>query len=209
MARYRLLYFKGRARAELVRLIFHAAGEDFDDVQLDDNSWQEIRTNSPTGSLPMLVVDNNEPLTQSMSIARFVAREFGLAGKDNYQMALVDSIADYMNDLMGDIVEVTFEDDARRKRERVRRFNERIMPETVHFVERFIQRYGGNSGYAVGDSLTYADLYIYNTLDQMVLAGIASWNDFQQYPRLNQIVRSIEGTPRFADYLQRRPQATF
>lgn len=111
MARYKLIYFRGRARAELVRLIFHAAGEEFEDVQVDENSWQQIKTckwyplcpwsrlggmcvgsfssllilnvfsfitASPTGSLPMLINnENNEQLVQSMSIARYVAQEFG------------------------------------------------------------------------------------------------------------------------------------
>ncbi|OQV12492.1 putative S-crystallin 3 [Hypsibius exemplaris] len=209
MARYKLIYFKGRARAELIRLIFHAAGEEFEDVQLDDQSWQQIRTTSPTGSLPMLVIDGNEQLVQSMAIARFVAREFGLAGNDRFQQALVDSVADAMNDLLGDVVEVTFEDDSRRKKERIRRFHDRSFPETASFLERFIDKYGGNSGYAVGDELTYADLTIYNTLDQIVIAGVAGWKDFERYPRIHEIVRRIEDTPRFAEYLKSRPTASF
>ena len=33
---------------------------------------------SPTGSLPMLIIDGNEQLVQSMAIARYVAQEFGI-----------------------------------------------------------------------------------------------------------------------------------
>jgi len=210
MARYRLVYFKGRARAELVRLIFQAAGEDFDDVQLDDNSWQQIKNTSPTGSLPMLINnENNEQLNQSMAIARYVAQEFGLAGNDRYEQALVDSVADTMNDLLGDVMEVTFEDDARRKKERIRRFHERALPETMQFVEKFIHKYSRGNGTSVGENLTYADLCIYNTVDQMVLAGVAGWNDFERYPAVHGIVRAIETTPRFADYLKTRPPAAF
>jgi len=209
MGRFKLIYFKGRARAELVRLIFHAAGEEFEDVQLDDNSWQQIKTTSPTGSLPMLIIDGNEQLVQSMAIARYVAQEFGLAGKDRYEQALVDSVADAVNDLLGDVVEVTFEDDARRKKERIRRFHDRSLPETAAFLEKFIDQYGRGSGYSVGDTLTYGDLAIYNTLDQIVLAGVAGWKDFEKYPRIHGIVRQIEQTPRFAQYLQIRPPAAF
>lgn len=207
MAKFKLIYFKGRARAELVRLIFHAAGEEFEDVQLDDNSWQQVKTTSPTGSLPMLVIDGNEQLVQSMAIARYVAQEFGLAGGNRFEMALVDSVADCLNDLLGDVVEVTFEDDTRRKKERIRRFHERTLPEAAQYLEKFIEQHG--RGYSVGDNLTYADLTIYNTLDQIVLAGVAGWADFSVYPRLYQIVQNIEQTPRFAQYLQSRPPASF
>jgi len=210
MARYKLVYFKGRARAELARLIFTAAGEEFEDVQLDDSSWQQIKTTSPTGSLPMLINnETNEQLVQSMAIARYIAQEYGLAGEGRLQQAQVDSVADTMNDLLGDVVEVTFEDDARRKKERIRRFHERALPETVDFVEKFIAQYGQGSGYAVGQNLTYADLCIYNTVDQMVLAGVAGWNDFERHRGIHGIIKRIEETPRFATYLKIRPPAAF
>jgi glutathione S-transferase len=210
MARFKLIYFKGRARAELARLIFHAAGEEFEDVQLDDHSWQQIKTTSPTGSLPMLVNnETNEQLVQSMSIARYLAQEFGLAGNGRYEMALVDSVADTLNDLLGDVVEVTFEDDSKRKKERIRRFHERALPETLEYLERFIERHGKGSGYSVGDGLTYADLCIYNTIDQMVLAGVAGWKDFEKHPHLHKIVRNIDDTPRLAGYVKTRPPAAF
>jgi len=57
--------------------------------------------------------------------------------------------------------------------------------------------------------LTYADLCIYNTMDQMVLAGVGGWQDLQRYQHINALVRRIEETPRFAGYLKARPPAAF
>lgn len=45
--------------------------------------------------------------------------------------------------------------------------------------------------------------------DQMVLAGVAGWKDFERYHQVHTIIRHIEDTPRFAGYLKTRPPAAF
>ena len=55
----------------------------------------------PFGQLPALVIDDSTTMTQSVAIARYLAREYNLAGKDNVETALadmyVDCIADFIN----------------------------------------------------------------------------------------------------------------
>ena len=51
----------------------------------------------PWGQLPALEYDG-KMLVQSISIARFVAREFGLAGKNNLEAAQADMLVDCMSD---------------------------------------------------------------------------------------------------------------
>ena len=52
----------------------------------------------PLGQVPVLEY-NGEVLCQSISIARFLAKEFGLAGKTNLEQAQADMIIDTGNDL--------------------------------------------------------------------------------------------------------------
>ncbi|CAF4173550.1 unnamed protein product, partial [Adineta steineri] len=49
--------------------------------------------------MPVLEVDGVK-LPQSMSIARFLAKQFNLAGKDNLEQAKVDTVVDTMIDAM-------------------------------------------------------------------------------------------------------------
>ena len=49
--------------------------------------------------MPMMEYDGKK-LVQSMAIARFVAREYGLAGKNNLEGAQADMLADCMTDLL-------------------------------------------------------------------------------------------------------------
>ena len=52
----------------------------------------------PLGQLPVLEFDG-EVLSQSLTIARFLAKEFGLAGKTNLEQAQADMVIDSGNDL--------------------------------------------------------------------------------------------------------------
>lgn len=84
MPNYTLNYFNGRGRGELTRLIFAASGTQFVDKRITFDEWPAFKPNAPIGQLPYLEVDGN-PLPQSISIARFVARETNLAGNGNLE----------------------------------------------------------------------------------------------------------------------------
>lgn len=52
----------------------------------------------PFGQVPILEVDG-KVLAQSYTIGRYLAREFGLAGKDDWEQVQADMYADCVNDL--------------------------------------------------------------------------------------------------------------
>ena len=49
MPKYTLHYFNTRGRAELVRLLFHQAGVEFEDHRFEFEEWKEVQKN---GKLP-------------------------------------------------------------------------------------------------------------------------------------------------------------
>lgn len=53
----------------------------------------------PFGQVPVLEVDG-KMLAQSNTIARYLAKQHGLAGKDEWEQALADMYGDNINDLM-------------------------------------------------------------------------------------------------------------
>ena len=97
MPSYKLNYFNGRGRAELVRLIFAASGTTFTDNRITD--WPATKDEQPLGQLPTLCVDDVK-LVQSIAIARFAARECNLAGPDNLRQAQADAIVDTVMELV-------------------------------------------------------------------------------------------------------------
>ena len=54
---------------------------------------------TPFGQVPVLEVDG-VPIAQSTTIARFLAKEFNLAGKDHLEQAQADMVVDACIDLV-------------------------------------------------------------------------------------------------------------
>lgn len=52
----------------------------------------------PLGQLPILEI-NGEKIHQSISIARYIGKTIGLAGKNDYENLKIDAAADTVNDL--------------------------------------------------------------------------------------------------------------
>ncbi len=99
MPSYTLNYFNGRGRAELARLVFAAGGLEFTDNRLEFANWPALKPESPLGQMPFLEVDSVK-LPQSVAIARYVARETGLAGKSSLEQAQADAIVDCIMELV-------------------------------------------------------------------------------------------------------------
>ncbi|CAF4831686.1 unnamed protein product, partial [Rotaria sp. Silwood2] len=90
---YKLYYFNNRGRGEVSRLIFGAAGQIYEDDQ-----WLLEKTKMPLGEMPVLEY-NGAKLVQSRAIARFLAKQFQLAGRNNFEQAKVDAAVDTIEDL--------------------------------------------------------------------------------------------------------------
>eukprot|EP00091_Calanus_sinicus_P012815 TRINITY_DN2864_c0_g1_i13.p1 TRINITY_DN2864_c0_g1~~TRINITY_DN2864_c0_g1_i13.p1 ORF type:complete len:165 (-),score=24.05 TRINITY_DN2864_c0_g1_i13:186-680(-) len=91
MPNVKLTYFDLRARAEPCRLLLAYAGTKYEDERLAapwDNMapWAALKPNTPWGQVPLLAWDG-EIIAQSMACARFLAREFNLAGRTSMEMA--------------------------------------------------------------------------------------------------------------------------
>ena len=60
----------------------------------------------PLGVMPVLEYDG-EVLSQSKTIARFLAKEFGIAGKTNLEQAKADMIVDMVTDIeIGKVIQI-------------------------------------------------------------------------------------------------------
>ncbi|KAK6994499.1 glutathione S-transferase 6 [Biomphalaria glabrata] len=71
----KLIYFNGRGRAELSRLILAVAGQKYEDVRIVGENWPAEKSKTPFGQLPVLEVDG-QTFGQSLAIATYLAREF-------------------------------------------------------------------------------------------------------------------------------------
>ncbi|VDP05097.1 unnamed protein product [Heligmosomoides polygyrus] len=179
MVQYKVTYFDGRGVGELIRQVLTVAEQDFEDVRYTDEQWPKHKAEMPFGQLPVLEIDGKK-LAQSFAIARFLARKYGtfsilfiseqpcrrtqklgFAGKNAFDEALVDSIADQLRDYVVEIrpfykVAMGFEEGD------LTALTKDVYGPARDKMFTIIRKLLKNSksGYLVGDSLTWADLYL-------------------------------------------------
>ena len=75
MIHYKVHYFNSRGAAECIRQILVVAGQDFEDVRVNQEDWPQLKASTPFGQMPILEEDGKK-LGQSIAIARYLARKY-------------------------------------------------------------------------------------------------------------------------------------
>ncbi|RCN48923.1 glutathione S-transferase protein [Ancylostoma caninum] len=206
MVHYKLTYFDGRGAAEIIRQVFVLAGQDYEDVRLSHEEWPKHKAQMPFGQMPVLEVDGKQ-LAQSLAIVRFIARKFGFAGKCLFEEALVDSIADQHKDFINEIrpflrVSMGFEQGDLEKLAK-----EIYLPareKFFGFMTKFLKE--SKSGYLVGDSLTFADLYLAETSSELAKKIPATYDGF---PEVKAHAEKVRSNPALKKWIETRPVTKF
>jgi len=209
---YKLTYFNGRARGEIIRLVLVTAGVPFEDNRIDSNEWaskkSSLEKDLPFGQLPIFEFGDVK-LCQSRAIARYLARKYNLAGKTDLDQARADMIVDCIEDSVKPIpVFAYYEEDPVKKEQGKKKYVEEQLPSFLDKLEAILASNNGGNGYFVGDSLTWADLYFlqgHNFLELM--AGLQS--PLSKHPKLNALYQSIISHPNIGPYMAKLPKTAF
>ncbi|CAH1784062.1 unnamed protein product [Owenia fusiformis] len=111
---FKLTYFNVRGRGELIRLLFAYAEKQYEDNRVNFENWPALKPETPYLSLPILE-HGGVTIGQSVSIARYVAKELGLAGRTTLEQALTDGIIDSITDIFNELVKHAFEKEETKK----------------------------------------------------------------------------------------------
>ncbi|CAF0844241.1 unnamed protein product [Didymodactylos carnosus] len=205
MSTYKLYYFNLRARGEVIRLIFIAADQKFEDVRYDYSEWENHKNEMSLGQMPVLEVDGQK-IPQSLSIARFIAKQLNLAGNDNLEQAKVDSVVDTIADLMQQyLTKIFMVKEESQKDEAKQKFLKEDATKQLTNLENLLTNYGQNGPFFLGNQLTWADLMFFEkvtTLSQL------DKNLLEKYPKLKRCHEEVGHNPKIAAYLKSRPNAT-
>ena len=205
MPTYKLYYINARGYAEVSRLILAAAGQEFEDIRYERAELPSHKAEMPLGQIPVLDCDGFK-LPQSSTIARFLANQFHLAGKDNFEQAKVDAVVDTINDFVAIFLPTIYETDETKRQELAHKFLTVEVPKHLPNLETLMKLYGNDGPYFVGNSLTWADL-LFHSFGETLL-GLDE-NCLNNHPFLKQNRAEVEKHPRLAEYLKNRPQTQF
>ncbi|XP_056020329.1 hematopoietic prostaglandin D synthase-like [Ostrea edulis] len=200
MTKYTYHYFNVKGRGEVVRLVFVAAGVDFDDRRIEFQDWPKVKPTTPTGQLPILEIDGKKYF-QSISLARYIAKKNGLAGTNDLEQLQIDQVVDNVHDLHEEMIVPIFEKDEKRKAEQTKKLMEESIPRGMGFLSKTLKDNGGQ--YFVGKKLSLADIYFFDVVSRFLEKDDKVLDKF---PELKANLNKTKSLPKIADYLTKRPK---
>jgi len=192
-----------RGRAETARLLLIYSGTKYEDIKISVEQWPAMKEKMPMGQLPVLEVDG-EQLCQSTAIARYLARDCGLAGKNNWDMARADMIVDGIFDMWGHLKDVympKLQGDKKTADENWAKLSDSTLKLFLDNNTRFLNENGGV--WFVGDSLTWADIAIAEFM--AVLEDCFNPDTLDNFPQLKAFKEKVFSLPKLKEYVSQRP----
>jgi glutathione S-transferase len=204
----KLYYFNLQARGEITRLILAAAGRSYEDIRFDSNQWLEYKPKMILGQVPVLELSDGTQIPQSLTVARYVARETGLAGSDNLESAKMDAVVDTQRDINEVFyLKVFFEKDETKKAEELEKFLNETLVKHVENLAKLKQAYSQDEKYFVGTKLSWADLFVFNSIQALAKAVPQVQGKFGN--QFKPLIDAVNGDENIKKYLDSRPVTDF
>ncbi|KAH9494678.1 Glutathione S-transferase 1 [Bulinus truncatus] len=159
----KLSYFDLRGRAEVSRLVLHAAKKKFEDNIVPFSEWSKMKPTTPFGGLPVLEV-NGKQYAQGMAVATYLARENGLYGSNNLEGLAIDQIHQLREDIVVEEIKLFKEKDPTKKAEKLKDMQETFYPKYLGYFNKLIaenKEKNKSSKFSVGTKFSLADIVIF------------------------------------------------
>lgn len=200
LPRFRLSYFDFHGgRAEPVRLALHIGGISFEDHRFAPADFPEVRKATPFGQVPTLQVDD-ELVTQSDAMLRYVGKLAGLYPVDPLQALLCDEVA-YVVEEAAVKIGPTFRMTGDAQKEARTAMVNGSMPVYLAWLQKQLLAHGGE--YFADRRLTVADLKVFvdvRALNSGRFDHIPADLVEKVAPALNVHMQRIAQTPAVAAY---------
>lgn len=200
MPHYKLTYFPVKALAEPIRFLFSYGGIDFEDVRFNRDDWPKLKSTTPYGQVPMLEIDGKK-INQSTAIARYIAKQVGLAGKNDLEALEMDAIVDTIHDVRAKLAAFHYEENPDVKASKLA-----VANEVVPFVlERLDAQVKNNGGYFVGGAVSWADITFVALLDY--LNFMYKSDLIEKYDNLKALKKKVLEIPAIKSWVEKRPES--
>ncbi|KAI4470913.1 glutathione s-transferase [Holotrichia oblita] len=199
----KLTYFDIRGLGECIRYLMKYAGVNFEDVRITFEEWPKLKASMPFGQMP-LYEEKGKTATQSLAIARYIAKKAKLVGKNDWEDLEIDAIVDTVNDIRQKISQYYFESNAEYKET----LKTTLFKETIpYYFQRLENIAKENSGHMAVGRLTWADFYFAAVIS--VLNHFAGTDLLKDRPNLQTVKNKVESLPAVKKWIDVRPKTDF
>jgi glutathione S-transferase len=201
---YEVIYFAVHGRAETIRLLLALAGQPFKNRPFEREAWPKLKTEMPLGQVPVLVERDEHGermIPQSQAILRHLARKFGLAGTTEDEMLAADIVAETALDAGSGLSALIYGPGRGDAAAFAKHFGD-VWPMHGKRLEKLLAQNTANTGFYVGTSATYADIWAFQVLHANVALHPACLDAF---PTLRAFHDRIAALPQLKPYIDERP----
>ena len=192
-----------RALAEAPQLLMHYADIEYNYIMswdYYDKEWQEVKPQIPFKQLPMIVVDDEHEICQSIAILNFIQNIAGLKLEDPVQEAKANAILQSAQELflpLNPAVNFAVGDDFIKRRDDMLPFLQTRFEE----LEKIINLNGGR--FFIDDTPRACDFAAFHHLD---LSRKLDGKIIKEFPRLEKFLDDIASLSSIESYLSERPE---
>ncbi|XP_070498601.1 glutathione S-transferase-like [Chironomus tepperi] len=200
MPEYKIQYFNVKALAEPLRFLLSYKNIPFDDVRIQKEDWPEIKKTMPMGQMPIMEVDGKRA-HQSLAMARYLAKQVGLNGANDWEDLEIDMAVDTINDFRNKIGAVQYEADEEVQKKKRVTLDSEIIP---FYLEKLEAMAAANDGHFALSKLTWADLYFVGILDY--LNFMAKKDLTENHPNLTKVKETVLALEGIKNWVAKRPE---
>ena len=199
MPSYKLSYFDATGKAELTRLCFAYGELKFEDFRFTREEFPALKETYPTKQAPVLEVDG-VMYSQSIAIARYVAKQVGLYPKDDLLALKADMVVDTLTDVVNAAMKVLFgsQDGTPERETMMKNLLDVQMPKYYGSLNALV-----SGKFFCGDSPTYADIFLTDlttTLFQKAVPQVT----LESYKNLANVVENVRKLPSIEAYYEKK-----
>lgn len=196
----KLTYFDVRGRAEVIRLLLEETGTAYTEHRVSIAEWPTLKATLAFGQLP-LYEEAGLVLNQSQAIYRHLARKFNLYGDNEQEMTRCDIVQETFVEAQLNIGGFFWNPEFAKLRDNYAAVE---LPALLDRLLKLFDLNTTNSGYWVGERLSFVDFIAWHTLDYV---RAFSRETLDRYENLARFRERISSRPKIAAYLasSRRP----
>ena len=189
----KLFYYDLPGLAEVSRLLLVYAGKEFDDVRFTREEWiSTYKAQAPLGMAPFYE-EGGAKLGGSVAIARYIAEQNGLGGRNAVENAQLESYVDATVDILFKLYAVRMGPEE--KREECKQEFLKNTPGKLAFLEKQVK---SEKHFLDGDKLSWGDFAASNILGRLKNADLEV--TYKDCPKLIAIASNIDAMEKIKEW---------